>query len=132
MSDMVFEPTVGLQAQEYRLRHKRASFLVSRRLGKAPSIYILDRVPRSCASGLFPWVAALCFAHARKICHSIFSGPQSSFKIVEKVVSERWQACRFVNAWRGMVHQPYPVWNTYACWLGETRQWIRSWGTSDR
>jgi hypothetical protein len=39
------EPTVGLQAQEFRLRHKRASFLVSRRLGKAPSIYILDRVP---------------------------------------------------------------------------------------
>src|SRR5207249_3891156 len=27
----------------------------SRGLGKAPSIYILDRVPRSCASGLFPW-----------------------------------------------------------------------------
>jgi len=67
-----------------------------------------------------------------KICHSIFSGPQSSFKILEKVASERWQACRFVNAWRGMVHQPYPVWNTYACWLGETRRWIRSWGTSDR
>src|SRR4029077_13385547 len=36
-----------------------------------------------------------------KICHSIFSGPQSSFKILEKVVSERWQASRFVNAWRG-------------------------------
>jgi hypothetical protein len=53
---------------------------------------------------------------------------QSSFKILEKVVSERWQASRFVNAWRGMVHQTYPVWNTYACWLGETRQWIRSWG----
>ena len=66
MSDIGFKPTVGLQAQEYRLRHKRASFLVSRRLGKAPSIYILDRVPRSCASGLFPWAATLCFAHARK------------------------------------------------------------------
>jgi len=37
--------------------HKRASFLVSRRLGKAPSIYILDRVPRSCTSGLFSWAA---------------------------------------------------------------------------
>src|SRR6185437_15553961 len=28
-----------------------------------------------------------------------FSDPQSIFKIVEKVVSERWRASRFANAW---------------------------------
>src|SRR6516164_4035277 len=63
---MVSNPRSASKAQEYRLRHKRASVRGSRRLGKAPSIYILDRVPRSCASGLFPWAAALCSAHARK------------------------------------------------------------------
>jgi hypothetical protein len=108
-----FEPTVGLQAQEYRLRHKRASFLVSRRLGKAPSIYILDRVPRSCASGLFPWAASLCSAHAKKICHSIFFSPQANFKIFQKLLPKRRRASRFANGSRFTVHHRYLALNTF-------------------
>src|SRR5208337_2800925 len=48
--------------QECRLRLKRTPPNAARRCPfKSSTAY-----PRSCASCLFPWAAALCFAHARK------------------------------------------------------------------
>src|SRR5271165_4215018 len=79
----------------YRLRLKRPTPNASRR---CPPFKSSTAYPRSCASGLFPWAAALCFAHARKNMSQHIFRPQSSFKILEKVVSERWQASRFATA----------------------------------
>ena len=41
---------------------------------------------RSCSFGLVPWLALLRFAFGQKICHSIFFGPQASFKIFQKLL----------------------------------------------
>jgi hypothetical protein len=115
MSDIGFEPTVGLQAQEYRLRHKRASFLVSRRLGKAPSIYILDRVPRSCASAFFRGPLRFASLTPEKIWHNIFSGYQMSLSMFEKQVSKSRPCSPFRNDLHGTVRQRCLARNTYGC-----------------
>src|SRR4029077_389452 len=71
---MVLKPTVGLQAQECRLRHKRASFLVSRRLGKAP-FHLYPR-PRAALLRLRPFSVrrfALLRSRQKKYVTAYFS-----------------------------------------------------------
>ena len=71
---------------------------------------ILDRVPRSCSYGLFPWAALLRFAFGQKIWHTIFfssdlqnipeAAPKASrsFSVSEKL------ACYGSSALSGVEH----------------------------
>ena len=53
VASYTFEPTVGL------LRKSTAYGLNGRRPTLRVGVLILDRIPRSCSCGLFPWVALL-------------------------------------------------------------------------
>src|SRR5271165_3174913 len=94
-------------AQEYRLRLKRPTPNASRR---CPPFKILDRVPRSCSYGLFPWVALLRFAFGQKIWHTYFSA--------RKRTSKYSRSCSQSLAELLCLRKTRPLWFFRVIWRG--------------